>query len=1396
MGAAASALQKLTAPKAGAQPKPSSKGSAGKGKKKEVAHNTDVNQEMDVCDSILTLRILEGRNLKAMDSNGLSDPYVIVRVGKAEFITSIKFRTLNPVWNETFELELLAKDYVDVRLTVMDNDLVGADDLIGEATAECDGALQQLWLPLTNAEFPDGCGDVLVEVWRRRRAVSPCASTLRVKIISGHELPAMDVIGSSDPYAVVSYAGRRRTTPVVMKNLNPRWAQTYDFPFLSDAPKAEKLKITVFDWDRFGDHDIIGEVEIETPDLDAPVVHGWYDLLVKDDGGQYLPEFRGRVRVLINCCQTQLLNPQDCRLNILVKSGRRLTNGAGPGGDPVAMYCTIEFKGQAFKTGVRAATSMPSWDESTDFTCSSEDLDESIKLCVHDTRKKADSDLFCGSTTVDLFKLLPYGLTVAKWYRLFDPTGPPMAAEVSLASTLTWTRTVVEKKESVRIPRSKSFVFGTASDTWVHLPRRPSLDGIDDFSWNERDSDPFQKPVKKLDPSEQLARERFEEELRRRSEYDRNYENEEAQEKKQSFVRSDRNSFGLCSWCAEPFSILRNPQKCNVCGLLYHCNSTSTVHQDSCFHIHEFDEANRLREARVRARQHVREMQRRRLWDRTWESDESSRVQDKKLKHVKMLEAFLHTVLPGSQDPETLPPPTQELPSENTLNMEDSRNKEGDGALTQQTAMLQSSLFSQMLIPMGSLDAEAHVPAEDTIGVSTTMYQIPAIDLIGVGLTPIFVYLATDCEDMKAERKAAHSITFPLLNIMLQKFRMCAILVDLRSGVTRPQTYNKSCLKIALDEIDRCRPFFLCFLGMRYGFVPFDMYETLNLPDNSQYSWIKQFPQTLSILHYEILHAVLNTTKPRFDNAAHGHYSAPGMFFHSEPGAALAPLIRAAYGADYDSEMSSRLPAARAMHASCPVGDPRRSRHAFPRTCAPPSLVVGQDVNQHIPSVPSTTLFYMRSPAFLMSANYQESVNMEEREIDAARKKIEENQLHRLESLASEEEVKFKKKVDQEPDDDFWAGDWLEIFIFDAYGLIPKKAKTKSETNSEKIKREASVLAAQREVSQNVLSLSRPGSQSGVSQRSAPPGGHPSGASAVDAPIPLSSQVGGGGGLEDDGGGDEDVGGAASGTVETSATNGNTSNAPDEPVKIRPKSALRAPSAQEVGPGQREEVAFAPIDEVVFFEDSAANEDGGQRPDTAIQFFGDDRHQTAATERPEDEFVNTGEANADDSAVILPGLSDLSTNAVVEPEVRIGFQLLLTYGPSLRCSKTIPLTSSAWNELIRIPIREGIRSQGQGKVAVKLVKRTHNMEETIGEAKLEVAKLLPHKTDFFVLSISHSVQLSLQVAFIPERVQVGLGVWVFDGCGNMKHHLTQQLHVHEEIMFFCRPLSFGSKEKS
>jgi hypothetical protein len=175
---------------------------------------------------------------------------------------------------------------------------------------------------------------------------------------------------------------------------------------------------------------------------------------------------------------------------------------------------------------------------------------------------------------------------------------------------------------------------------------------------------------------------------------------------------------------------------------------------------------------------------------------------------------------------------------------------------------------------------------------------------------------------------------------------------------------------------------------------------------------------------------------------------------------------------------------------------------------------------------------------------------------------------------------------------------------------------------------------------------------------------------------------------------------------------------------------------------------------VHLFDDSEKQQDAESQPDTSIQFFGDDRQQTATSDRLEDQFVNVDDDEAVHALVYQEVAAGSGTDLTSDSEHRTGFHLIFTYGASVRQSKTIPLMSSSWNELIRIPIREGIRFQGQGKVNIKLVKRINHAEESIGECKLEVSRLLPHKTDFSVLSISNSVQLSLQTAFVPQRVQV------------------------------------------
>lgn len=45
---------------------------------------------------LIFVAVLEGRNLASKDSNGLSDPYVIVKIGSVKYTTKINYGTLNP----------------------------------------------------------------------------------------------------------------------------------------------------------------------------------------------------------------------------------------------------------------------------------------------------------------------------------------------------------------------------------------------------------------------------------------------------------------------------------------------------------------------------------------------------------------------------------------------------------------------------------------------------------------------------------------------------------------------------------------------------------------------------------------------------------------------------------------------------------------------------------------------------------------------------------------------------------------------------------------------------------------------------------------------------------------------------------------------------------------------------------------------------------------------------------------------------------------------------------------------------------------------------------------------------------------------------------------------------
>ena len=84
----------------------------------------------------MTVTVIRGRNLTAMDSGVSSDPYVVVQVGSQTKKTWPKLKTLNPEWNEKMEFKISPDDRInaDIIFQCFDKDLLGHDDDMGRFT--------------------------------------------------------------------------------------------------------------------------------------------------------------------------------------------------------------------------------------------------------------------------------------------------------------------------------------------------------------------------------------------------------------------------------------------------------------------------------------------------------------------------------------------------------------------------------------------------------------------------------------------------------------------------------------------------------------------------------------------------------------------------------------------------------------------------------------------------------------------------------------------------------------------------------------------------------------------------------------------------------------------------------------------------------------------------------------------------------------------------------------------------------------------------------------------------------------------------------------------------------------------------------------------------------------
>uniref|UniRef100_A0A3P8P5D4 C2 domain-containing protein n=1 Tax=Astatotilapia calliptera TaxID=8154 RepID=A0A3P8P5D4_ASTCA len=251
---------------------------------------SELHRKAQLWRGIVSIALIEGRNLMPMDPNGLSDPYVKFRLGPQKYKSKTVPKTLSPQWREQFDLHLYEETGGVLEITVWDKDTGRRDDFIGRCQLDLSTLAKEqthhLELPLEESQgfvvllvtltasaavsIADLSVTPLDDPQERREILQRYGVTksffnlkdvgiVQVKVMRAEGLMVADVTGKSDPFCVLELNNDRLQTHTVYKNLNPEWNKVFTFN-VKDIHSV--LEVTVFDEDRDRSADFLGKVAI------------------------------------------------------------------------------------------------------------------------------------------------------------------------------------------------------------------------------------------------------------------------------------------------------------------------------------------------------------------------------------------------------------------------------------------------------------------------------------------------------------------------------------------------------------------------------------------------------------------------------------------------------------------------------------------------------------------------------------------------------------------------------------------------------------------------------------------------------------------------------------------------------------------------------------------------------------------------------------------------------------------------------------------------------------------------------------------------------------------------------------------------------------------------------
>ncbi|KAE8283637.1 Synaptotagmin-2 [Larimichthys crocea] len=214
---------------------------------------------------------------------------------------------------------------------------------------------------------------------------------LIVGILQAQDLAAMDMGGTSDPYVKVYMLPDKKKkfeTKIQRKNLCPVFNETFTFKIPYTELGGQTLVLQVFDFDRFGKHDLIGEIKIPMNSIDlGQPIHEWKDLI----GGE-----KEEQEKLGDVCISLRYVPTAGKLTINIMEAKNLKKmDVGGLSDPFVKV-VLQHNGKRLKkkkTTVKQNTLNPYFNESFSFEIPFSQIQKvQVIITVYDYDKLGSND--------------------------------------------------------------------------------------------------------------------------------------------------------------------------------------------------------------------------------------------------------------------------------------------------------------------------------------------------------------------------------------------------------------------------------------------------------------------------------------------------------------------------------------------------------------------------------------------------------------------------------------------------------------------------------------------------------------------------------------------------------------------------------------------------------------------------------------------------------------------------------------------------------------------------------------------------------------------------------------------------------------------------------------------